>query len=98
MSQPKKIADLVKKAIDKGATNVEDIHKQIAALPLKVLEEVKFLEEPVREVRRIQERSIGAVYDLIRNINRQAAKLASDMLPGQKPGARKAPRAARPKA
>ncbi len=92
MSQPKNIADLVKDAIDKGATTVEDIHKQIAALPLKVLEEVKFLKEPAREVRRIQERSIGAVYDLIRNINRQAGELASDMLGGPKAAARKAPR------
>lgn len=80
MSERKDIADLVEEAIDRGATTAEDIHKSIADLPLKILEEIEVLRKPVREVRRVQDRSIGAVYDLIRQINERVAKLASDML------------------
>ena len=80
MSERKDIADLVQEAIDRGATTAEDIHKSIANLPLRMLEEIEVLRKPVREVRRVQDRSIGAVYDLIRQINERVAKLASDML------------------
>lgn len=95
MREPREIAHLVQEAIDKGATSVEEIHKSIANLPLKVLEEIKFLKQPVREVRRVQDRSIGAVYDLIREINRRVGKLAADMLRRRQTaaGARRSPTA-----
>ena len=80
MAKRKTIADLVQESVEEGATTAEDIHKSIADLPLKVLEEIRLLEKPVREVRRVQEHSIGAIYDLIRQINDQVAELASDLL------------------
>jgi hypothetical protein len=99
-SQAKRVADLIQEAVDKGATTVEEVHKSIADLPLKMLEEVEFLKKPVKEVRRVQDRSIGAVYDLIRGINGQVGKLAADVLNRRRP-ARKTPsaaaRASRPK-
>ena len=79
-AQAKRIADLIQEAVDKGATTVEEVHKSIADLPLKVLEEVEFLKKPVKQVRRVQDRSIGAVYDLIRGINEQVGKLANEVL------------------
>ena len=80
MAKQKDIADLVEEAIDRGATTVEEIHKAIADLPLKVLEEIQILKKPIREFRRVQDRSIGVVYDLIRQINERINKLASNML------------------
>ena len=96
MAQAKSLADLIEEAVDNGATTVEEIHKAIADLPLKMLEEIKLLKKPVRQVRKVQDRSIGAVYNLIRAINEQVAELAGKVLkrrglPG-KP--RKAPTAA----
>ena len=76
----KRVADLIQDAVDKGATTVEEVHKSIADLPLKILENIEVLKKPVKEVRRVQDRSIGAVYNLIRNINEQVGKLATDML------------------
>jgi hypothetical protein len=95
MRKPRDIADLVREAIDKGATTVEEIHKSIANLPLKILEEIKILKKPIKEVRRVQDRSIGAVYDLIREINKRVGRLASDRLRRGTPTvpARKAPAA-----
>jgi len=80
IDRAKRVADLIQDAVDKGATTVEEVHKSIADLPLKMLENVEFLKQPVKEVRRVQDRSIGAVYDLIRSINEQVGKVADDVL------------------
>jgi hypothetical protein len=39
MQAKKTLPKLIQEAIDKGATTVEEIHKSIVDLPLKVLEE-----------------------------------------------------------
>jgi hypothetical protein len=79
-SERKKPKKLVQEAIDKGATTVEEIHTSIADLSLEVLEESDVLKGPVKEVRRMQDHSIGAIYDLIRDINRRVGSLASELL------------------
>jgi len=76
----KALASFVQDAIDKGATTVEEIHKSIADLPLKLLEEGELLRGPAKEVRRVQDHTIGAIYDVIRGINQQVGTLASDLL------------------
>ena len=76
----KALARFIQDAIDKGATTVEDIHKSIADLPLRILEESELLKEPAKEVQRVQDHTIGAVYDVIRGINRQVGALASELL------------------
>jgi hypothetical protein len=84
-----RIAHLVQQAIDDGAKTVEEIHKSIATKPLDVLERLDLFEETVKGVRKVQETSIGAIYDLIRKVNREAGKLATEMLE-RRPAARKA--------
>jgi len=79
-NQAKRVADLIHEAVDKGATTVEEIHKSIADLPLKMLEGIEVLKKPVKEVRRVQDRSIAAVYNLIREINEQIRKRAAEIL------------------
>ena len=76
------LTEVIEEAVDKGATTVEEIHRSIADLPLKLLEENERLREPAREVRRLQDRAIGALYDLVRDINRRVARLVSDLLHG----------------
>jgi hypothetical protein len=76
----KSVTKVIQEAIDKGATTVEEIHKSVADLPLKVLEERPLLKGPAKEVRRVQDRTIGAIYDLIREINLQVGNLAEDVL------------------
>jgi hypothetical protein len=76
----RRIADLVQDQIDRGATSVEEIHLQIAALPLEVLERLDVLEKTAKDVRKIQVTSIGAVYDAIRKVNREVNRLAVGLL------------------
>jgi hypothetical protein len=80
MSSKKSLAHTVQDAIDRGATTVEEVHKSIADLPLKFLEGSELLREPSKEVRKLQDRSIGAIYDLIREVNEKVGTLANDLL------------------
>ena len=80
-SEKQTLAGLVQDAIDKGATTVEEIHKSIADLPLKILEDSDLLKTPAKEVRRVQDLAIGRIYDLIRDINQRVGKLAAQLLP-----------------
>jgi len=76
----KALARFIQDAIDRGATTVEEIHKSIADLPLKMLEESELLRRPAKEVRRVQDQTIGAIYDVIRGINEQVGTMASELL------------------
>ena len=83
MSQPPPDTTLttwIQDAMDRGATTVEEIHKAVAELPLDVLEQNGLFERTAAEVREVQDRSIGAVYDLIRDVNRRVGELATDLL------------------
>lgn len=86
MSSRKELRGLIHDAIEKGADSVEEIHKTIASLPLKILEEVGFLAGAAKEVEGIQNRSIGAVYKVIRQVNDQVETLAAEILSERRKG------------
>jgi hypothetical protein len=79
-SDRKTLIRFVQDAIDKGATTVEEIHKSIADLPLKILEESELLREPAKEAKRLQDHTLGAIYGVIREINEQVGGYASELL------------------
>jgi hypothetical protein len=79
-SGKKTLTRLIQDEIDKGATSVEEIHKAIADLPLKVLEGSDLLKAPAKRVRHVQDRSIGAIYDLVRKVNQEIGHYASELL------------------
>jgi len=76
----KALTELIEEAVDKGATTVEQIHREIADLPLTVLERVGLFDRTAENVRSLQEASIGAVYDVIRDVNHQVTQLAGELL------------------
>jgi methyl-accepting chemotaxis protein len=82
-SEIKNLADLVQKEIEDGATTVEEIHKAIASLPLDILERLDVFEETVKGVRKVQDTSIGAIYDVIRRVNHEVGNYAKELLEGR---------------
>lgn len=74
------LRQLVQKAIDDGATNVEQVHQAIAKLPFKYLGKIEMIEGQVGKVKDFQEKSIGQVYQLLRAINDKAADLTEEIL------------------
>lgn len=72
------LKDLVQQAVDRGASSVEAIHQHIAALPFEMLEKTGLLDDDKLRLKEKQQRTIGAVYEAIRRVNRQVGELISD--------------------
>jgi hypothetical protein len=79
-SGKKTLTRLVQDEIDKGATTVEEIHKAIADLPLKVLEESDLLKGAAKQAMRVQDHTIGAIYNVIRDVNHKVGSFAEELL------------------
>jgi hypothetical protein len=77
---PLRVQALVEEAIADGATTVEAIHRAVAEAPLEVLRTVESLDAPVGAAQDLTDRSIGAVYDTIRQVNEQVGVLAERLL------------------
>jgi len=85
MTEQRPLMGWVEESVDKGATTVEEIHRAIAELPLTMMEQNGVLAETAADVRKIQESSITAVYDLIRDVNHKVVKLAGELLETRRP-------------
>jgi hypothetical protein len=70
----------VQDAIDNGARSVEQVHRQIANMPLDFLAKIEQLEGPINQTREFQDKTIGTIYETIHNINNQAGEIARDLL------------------
>lgn len=75
----------VQEAIDKGATSVEQIHRQIANMPLDFLAKIEQLEGPVSQAKEFQDKTIGSIYETIHNINAKAGEIATELLAKMNP-------------
>jgi hypothetical protein len=84
-AEAKRLVELVQREIDDGATSVEEIHKAVANLPLEVLDRLDIFEETSKGARKVQEATIGAMYDVIRKVNDEVGKLAKELLTGRSP-------------
>lgn len=78
---------LVQDAIENGATSVEEIHRAIANKPIEVLKNIEPLAGPLDTVQRIQDQTIGNIYETIRMINAQVGDIAIDLLERQEKSA-----------
>jgi hypothetical protein len=78
-----KLAKLVEEAIDKGANTAEEIHRAVMDMPVTVLESLG-LASAAKKVKKVQDSSIGALYELIHEINHSVGRLAKDMLKQRK--------------
>lgn len=70
----------VQDAIDNGARSVEQVHRQIASMPLDFLAKIEQLEAPVNQTREFQDKTIGTIYETIHNINAKAGEMAREIL------------------
>jgi len=81
MKSPRNIAATIHDTINDVTTAVEEIHRSIAEAPLDVVGSIEPLERPIKEVRAVQDRSITAIYGLIRKVNDRVGELTADLLP-----------------
>ena len=77
------LTQLITDAIDKGADTAEEIHRAVLDLPVTVLDGLG-LEDTASTLKRAQDSSIGAIYELIHDINHKVADLAKELLEQRK--------------
>ena len=70
---------LIEDVIEQGANTAEDINRAVLDLPVSVLNSLG-LEDTASDVKELQDRSIGAIYQFIHDINHRVADLASEIL------------------
>ena len=80
VADSKEIQDLVKSAINQGAQSIEQVHQVIAKLPLNYLGRIEKFEDTTKDIKGIQEKTIGHVYDLIKTVNAKVHDVAKEML------------------
>ena len=76
------LTQLIMDVIDKGADTAEEIHRAVLELPITVLDELG-LQDTASEVKKVQDRSIGAIYKFVHDINHKVADLANELLEQQ---------------
>lgn len=75
----KALARLIEDIINEGANSAEDIHRAVLDLPVTMLENLG-LKSTSKNMKKVQDSSIGAVYKLIHEINHEVANLATRLL------------------
>ena len=76
------LAAFIHDTIDEVTTTVERVHRSIAELPFDAIGQVPPLRSAADEVRSLQGRSIGAVYALVRRINREVQHVVTELVTG----------------
>jgi len=80
MGQDNRVQKVVADAVERGADAAEEIQKSIAAVPFDWLRRVADLGERVDDAQQVHDRTVSAVYDLVRGVNREVARLADRVL------------------
>lgn len=80
------VQEIVEKAIEDGATTVEQVHLSIASMPFDLLEKVDALQKPVGKAREIHDQTVGNIYETIRLLNERAGDIARTLLKGKDAG------------
>jgi hypothetical protein len=76
--------------VARTARATENVHRTVAGLPLDLLERIGRLKRPVARVRKLQDRSITATYDMLRGVNREVVELLREARGEKEPKRRKA--------
>jgi hypothetical protein len=74
------IRAMVQQAINDGATTVEEVHKNVAAMPFQTLKNVQGMGDVGQSMEDMTNLTIGTVYDTIRQVNDQVHQVAKQML------------------
>ncbi|AKF85468.1 hypothetical protein SAMN05443572_111235 [Myxococcus fulvus] len=70
MNRLRGVKDLVRDAVEQGATAVERIHRSSAAKPFQVLRFIPALDAPVGVLQSLQDTALAGTYGMVRWVNR----------------------------
>lgn len=82
MAKNNELTAAVTEAVARSTDAAERIHKSVARLPLDVLRRAELIGKAADDFQKLQDNSIGAVYDLVRGINNEVGRLAERLVNG----------------
>ena len=82
MAKNNELTAAVTEAVARSTDAAERIHKSAARLPWQVLRRAELLGKAAEDIEKLQDHSIGAVYDLVRGINTEVGRLAERLVSG----------------
>ena len=97
MENQESLATAVHDVVEESANSIEEIHRKIAGLPIDLLEHVRVLKGPLKEVRKMQNDAIGTIYGVVRDVNQEVTRLAGELAEPRKRPAKKKLRAVKAK-
>ena len=83
--------DAIESAVDRGAETAENVHRSVLDLPFEMLARTGVLEggsENEERLREVTGQTVGAIYDLVRDINHRVTSLATGLLEDREPHGR----------
>ena len=83
--------DAIESAVDRGAETAENVHRSVLDLPFEMLARTGVLEggsENEGRLREVTGQTVGAIYDLVRDINHRVTSLATGLLEDREPHGR----------
>lgn len=94
MAKQNSLTKAVTEAVERSVDAAEEIHRSVARLPFDVMRRAELIGKAADDVERVQERSIHAVYDLVRGINREVGRMAERIMTAPEPEKRSRPKPA----
>jgi hypothetical protein len=70
------LKDLVRDAVEQGASAVERVHLATAQRPFSLLAQIPALEEPVRGIQQIHDTLVSTTYATVRTVTRAVGDVA----------------------
>jgi hypothetical protein len=70
------LKDLVRDAVEQGASAVERVHLATAKRPFSLLARIPAIGEPVRTVQQIHDTLVGVAYENVRTVTRAVGAIA----------------------
>lgn len=75
---------VIPRVLERGTAAMEKIHRAVTGFVFDALGRLGRLEKPVARVRKLEDRSITATYELVRGVNRELGSLLRE-LPVRRP-------------
>jgi len=82
--------DAIETAVDRGVGTAENVHRSVLDLPFEMLSRAGALGARDQEdrLREVTGQTVGAIYDLVRDINHRVTSLATGLLEDRELGER----------
>lgn len=87
MKENQELTAMVRGAMERGTRAAEEIHQEVAGLPITLLEGLGLAGDTTKEIRQLQSRSITAVYDVVRRVQTEVTGFADELFESEPPKA-----------